>query len=165
MSHAGRVEITDGNNIKFIFDDINLADSTNDEPNSHGHIAFKIKPKSNVVIGDIINGVADIFFDFNPPITTNIASTEIVDRLSVVEFGENTIAMFPNPAKDKLIIQAKFPIHQITVLDINGKLLKSPVLSNSKKEFELNVSDLSQGMYFVKIQTELGIQTQKIIKK
>ena len=165
MSHSGRVEITDGNNVEFIFDDINLADSTNDEPNSHGYIAFKIKPKSSVVVGDIINGVADIFFDFNPPITTNIASTEIIELLSVGEFDENTIAMFPNPAKDKLIIQAKFPIDQITVLDVNGKLLKSIVLSNSKNEHELNVNDLSQGIYFVKIQSNSDIKTQKFIKK
>ena len=42
LSHTGRVEIRDGNEVKFIFNDINLPDSTSDEPNSHGFIAYKI---------------------------------------------------------------------------------------------------------------------------
>ena len=165
LSHPGRVEILNGNNMSFIFDNINLPNSTTDEPNSHGYIAFKIKPKNDVVVGDIISGIADIYFDFNPAIITNIVNTEIVAPLSNVEFDENTITIFPNPANDKLVIQAKFPIDQITILDINGKLLKSSVLSNSKKECELNVSELSQGIYFLKIQTNSGTQTQKIIKQ
>ena len=97
LSHNGRVEIIDGSNVSFIFNNINLIDSTTDEPNSHGYIAFKIKPKNDVVVGDIINGVADIFFDFNPPITTNTTSTEIVAPLSVGEFEENNVSLYPNP--------------------------------------------------------------------
>lgn len=165
LSHSGRVEIANGSNVSFIFNNINLPDSTNDEPNSHGYIAFKIKPKNNVVIGDIINGVADIFFDFNPPITTNTVSTEIAAPLSVGEFKENTISTYPNPTKSILNIQSKSSIDNITVFDINGRLLRSKSLSNFQTEYQLNVSDLSQGIYFVKIQTDLGTLTQKIIKE
>ncbi|KAB8153482.1 T9SS type A sorting domain-containing protein [Kordia sp. TARA_039_SRF] len=165
LSHQGRVEITDGNNVSFIFNNINLPDSTNDEPNSHGYIAFKIKPKNDAVIGDIINGVADIFFDFNPAITTNTVNTEIVAPLSVAEFEENTISTYPNPTKDILHIQSKSLVNNISVFDINGRLLNSKTLSNSKTEYQLNVRNLSQGIYFVKIQTDEETQTQKIIKE
>src|SRR5690606_15369057 len=59
LSHPGRVKITNGSEVSFIFDNINLPDSTNDEPNSHGFITYKIKPKSNVAIGDIFSNTAD----------------------------------------------------------------------------------------------------------
>lgn len=39
LSHTGRVEITNETDVSFIFNNINLADSTTDEPNSHGFIA------------------------------------------------------------------------------------------------------------------------------
>lgn len=165
LSHQGRVEITDGSDVSFIFNNINLPDSTNDEPNSHGYIAFKIKPKNDVVVGDIISGIADIFFDFNPAITTNTVSTEIVAPLSVQEFDTNTISIYPNPTKDILKIKSKSPIDNISVFDINGRVIRSKSLSNSQTEYQLNVSDLYQGIYFVKIQTYLGIQTQKMIKE
>ncbi|WP_053002203.1 T9SS type A sorting domain-containing protein [Kordia jejudonensis] len=165
MSHAGRVEITDGSNVEFIFDNINLIDSTTDEPNSHGYIAFKIKPKTNVVIGDIINGVAAIYFDFNPPIITNTAMTEIVQRLSVGEFEANKILMYPNPTKETLHIQAKTPISDISIFDINGRLVKTEQPNSSSLDHQMDLKNISQGIYFIKIQTNSGIQTQKLIKE
>jgi len=165
LSHQGRVEITNGSDVSFIFDNINLPDSTNDEPNSHGYIAFKIKPKNNVVVGNIINGVADIYFDFNPPIITNTAMTEIVAPLSVTEFAENRISIYPNPTKDIITIKANQNIEMVTVYDINGRLLKTSEPTQRNSELEFQLEEFSNGIYFLKIQTELGTQTQKIIKE
>lgn len=78
-SHPNNILITDGNNVEFIFDDINLPDSNSDESGSNGYVAFKIKPKPGLAIGDIISGDASIYFDFNPPIFTNTVHTEIVN--------------------------------------------------------------------------------------
>ena len=73
LSHPGRVQLK--NDVaEFAFDDINLPDSTTDEPNSHGYIVFRIKPKSNNVYGNTIENSAGIYFDYNAPITTNTAS-------------------------------------------------------------------------------------------
>src|SRR5690606_13526866 len=100
LSHTGRIEIENQTEVRFIFNNINLPDSTNDEPNSHGYIAFKIKPKINVQVGDVISGVAKIYFDFNPPIITNTVNTEIVETLSIDEASAETFKLYPNPAKD-----------------------------------------------------------------
>ncbi len=164
-SHPYNVRITNGNFVEFIFENINLPDSTTDEPNSNGFIAFKIKPKSDVIIGDIITGEAKIYFDYNLPIITNTVSTEIFAPLSVEEFKENTISIYPNPAKDVVTVQSKFPIKNISIFDINGKVVESNKLSRSQTEHEFNIGKLPQGIYFMKIQTEFGIQTQKIIKE
>lgn len=162
LSHTGRVEINDQTDVSFVFDNIHLPDSTNDEPNSHGFIAFKIKPKSDVEVGDIISGVADIYFDFNPAIVTNTVNTEIVEPLSVGEFDLNKIKLYPNPANDKLELSSSQMIDKVSVVDINGRLLTEiEILSSS---YTLDVSTFSKGVYFLEIQSGNSKVTKKFIK-
>ncbi len=75
-SYNTSVNTTTGE-VNFNFPNINLADSTTDEPNSHGWVLFKAKPKTSFAIGDKIDCGANIFFDYNFPIITNVAQTEI----------------------------------------------------------------------------------------
>ena len=162
LSHSSRVEIMNETDVSFIFNNINLADSTTDEPNSHGYIAYKIKPKSDVVVGDIISGTADIFFDFNPPIITNTVNTEIVAPLSDGEFNAQSIQVYPNPVKNKLEITASQIIDYLTIVDINGRILKDIKLSNL--EYSLDVSSLAKGVYFMEIYSGNSSSTKKFIK-
>lgn len=162
LSHTGRVEIENETDVSFIFNNINLPDSTNDESNSHGFIAFKIKPKSNVQVGDIISGVADIYFDFNPPITTNTVNTEIVEPLSVGEEELQNVKLFPNPAQNKLQITSNQIIDGLTIVDINGRVLNSIEISVS--DYSLDVSSLSKGVYFLEIHSGESKSTKKFIK-
>ena len=53
------------------FRNINLPDSTRDEPGSHGFVKFKINQLPDLPHGTRITNSADIYFDFNSPITTN----------------------------------------------------------------------------------------------
>ena len=76
-SHAHTTTITSPTEIKFTFLNINLADSTTDEPNSHGWILYKMKPLSTAVIGDTFENNANIFFDYNAPVITNTAITTV----------------------------------------------------------------------------------------
>ena len=162
LSHTGRVEITDQTDVSFVFDNIHLPDSTNDEPNSHGFIAFKIKPKSDVVVGDIISGVADIYFDFNPAIITNMVNTEVVEPLSVDEFNINKIKLYPNPAKNVLELSSNLVIDRILITDINGRQLSS--IEISAIDYSLDISELSKGVYFLEVQTGALKSTKKFIK-
>ncbi|QRM90716.1 T9SS type A sorting domain-containing protein [Lacinutrix sp. WUR7] len=165
LSHAGRVEIKNGSEVNFVFNNINLADSTNDEPNSHGFIAYKIKPKSDVVVGDVFYNTAGIFFDFNPAIITNTVTTEIIENLSVSEFNNNTFSVYPNPTENQLTITSKIPLSAITIFDINGRKIKDVKLSNHTLQYQLDVANLSNGMYFIELVSENSHETQKFIKK
>ncbi|WP_417871839.1 T9SS type A sorting domain-containing protein [Winogradskyella sp.] len=162
LSHTGRVEIENQTDVSFIFNNINLPDSTNDEPNSHGFIAFKIKPKSNVQVGDIISGVADIYFDFNPPIITNTVNTEIAEPLSIDEVSAETIKLYPNPAKDTIQITSNQVIEALTVFDINGRELQS--LEISTTDYNLDISNLSKGVYFIELLSGESKFIEKFIK-
>jgi uncharacterized repeat protein (TIGR01451 family) len=74
-SHAYQLAIEDGNKLTWQFNNIKLPYTGIDEPNSHGYIAYRIKPKSTVLIGDTIKNTAGIYFDYNLPIATNTEKT------------------------------------------------------------------------------------------
>ena len=75
-SHDYELEFHQPNVLVWIFDDINLLDSLNHEPESHGFVSFRIRQKSENVEGLVIPNQAHIYFDFNPPIATNIAEVQ-----------------------------------------------------------------------------------------
>lgn len=165
LSHNGVVEIKNGKEVKFIFDNIHLPDSTNDEPHSHGFITYKIKPLNNVVVGDIINNTADIYFDFNPPIVTNTASTQFGNKLSVVDKDLNEFNIYPVPTTGLLNIQTNTEIEKVSLIDMNGRLLKEFSFNTPALLTQIDLTHLSKGVYFLEIKSDNGNISRKIIKK
>ncbi len=78
MSHEGHTRITNGNNIAYIFYDIGLSTTSADPTNSRGFITYRIKPKSGISIGDVVENGATIYFDNSAPIATNLVQTTII---------------------------------------------------------------------------------------
>ncbi|WP_341216319.1 T9SS type A sorting domain-containing protein [uncultured Wocania sp.] len=160
-SHTNRVEIKDGNQVSFIFNGIYLPDSTTDEPNSHGFIAYKIKPKSDVIVGDIMPNQADIFFDFNPAIVTNMVTTEITSSLSAEDNLISKFYVYPNPTTGVLNINS---ITQISKLEVHNNI--GQVVLSEVNKTSIDVSSLNTGLYFIKIEDVNGtIETKKVVKK
>ena len=160
-SHPNRVEIKDGNEVSFIFDGIYLPDSTTNEPASHGFIAYKIKPKSDIAIGDIISSTADIFFDFNEAVVTNTVMTEIVDPVSIDENTQLRFSIFPIPTSGILMVQSESTIAQIEIYDQLGQL----VLTKSNAN-QIDLSNLNRGFYFCKVRDESGdFGIKKVVKE
>ena len=161
LSHNNIVAIKNSNEIEFIFENINLPDSTTDEPNSHGFIAYKIKPKADIALGDIIQNKADIFFDFNEAIETNTATTTIVNALAV---NENTLldfSVYPTPTESILNVKLKTKIVKIEIYSKLGQL----ILKNETKN-NIDISNLTNGLYFVKVEDINGnFGVKKIMKK
>lgn len=158
-SHDFYTRIKD-NKVEFIFENINLDfnDATND-----GYVAFKIKTKSNLVVGNTFSNNANIYFDYNFPITTNTYTTTIA-ALSNQSFDFGTqFILYPNPAKDVLNIQSKnsLEIQSIEIYNLLGQVvLAVPNSSNA-----IDVSNLKTGTYFVKVNTEKGSSNTKFVKE
>ena len=47
------------------------------EKKSHGFVSFKVKPKPTLINGNTVDNKAFIYFDYNSPIVTNTAITQI----------------------------------------------------------------------------------------
>jgi uncharacterized repeat protein (TIGR01451 family) len=57
--------------LEWTFENINLPDSTTNEPESHGFVTFEVKQVPNLAAGTEINNNVGIYFDFNAPVITN----------------------------------------------------------------------------------------------
>jgi hypothetical protein len=69
------------------------------------------------------------------------------------------ITFFPNPTKD--IIHFSQAVKTVTVYDTNGKIVSHYTTEGT----ELNVAALATGTYFLKVNSDKGIETFKFIKE
>lgn len=67
--------------LEVTFANINLPDSATDEPGSNGFFTYKVGHKQGISQGTTITNKADIYFDFNSPITTNTTTSIIKDTV------------------------------------------------------------------------------------
>ena len=83
--------------------------------------------------------------------------------LSINEIENSNIYSFPIPSKKLIYLKntANIDIQQLTIFNINGtKLIVQ------KQDFDnINISQLSSGIYILKLKTDLGEFTKKIIKE
>jgi uncharacterized repeat protein (TIGR01451 family) len=161
-SHDYRIEIVDGEQINYYFDNINLPFETADPEGSNGYITYKIKPKPTVQIGDTFENTAYIYFDFNLPIITNTVTTTVVDNLDAESFDFSRIKIYPNPVNDQLNIELpdRLNLNSIELFDIQGKLIKS-----FDHQTRLYFNDIQKGVYILKIETDQGSFHHKVIKQ
>lgn len=82
------------------------------------------------------------------------------------DYAANDLASFyPNPAKELLNIHfqdRKIPEMTIEIVDLSGKLLVRSIVKSSS-ETSLDVSTFAEGVYFIKMYTEEGYRSQKLI--
>lgn len=107
-----------------------------------------------------INGVANsthaLILD-NFTVTQTLASNEVLD---------GKFSTFPNPAKNviNVVNTTDALISVIEITDINGRMVKNQEFSNLA-EVQVSVADLAQGIYTMKIVSDKGIVTKKVIKE
>jgi len=153
-----------GNSLEFFFDDINLPFEDADEPGSHGFVSFKVKPKATVGIGDVMTGQAGIYFDFNPVVDTNTATTTVQATAGIKDLATNGFALYPNPASGKVtLLLQNAEAGNITVTDILGKTMFTAVLNGAQSN--LDVSALKTGVYFVSVTANGKQSTKKLVIK
>lgn len=145
------------NTAEFFFEQIDLA------PNEEGDILFSIKSLDSLEVGDSVMSYADIYFDYNYPITTNeeITTYEI---LGTEEVGTNvSLNLYPNPVKDSYTLKSDAKIKTIELYDSSGRLLKVSMVNDF--ETKQDMSAQPKGIYILKVYTEKGVNAQKIVKQ
>lgn len=159
-SHAFTTRITETNKVEFIFENINLPF---DDANNDGYVAFKIKTKPTLVIGDTFSNNASIYFDYNFPIVTNTATTAI-QLLGNPDFEfSDAFVLYPNPVRNNLGIRSKngIEVKSAGIYNMLGQL----VLVETGSVSAIDVSALQAGQYFVKVHSNRGNAVAKFIKQ
>lgn len=82
------------------------------------------------------------------------------------EFMKNNFTVFPNPATDVLNLTAvtTASINNVSITDLNGRTVKQQNLDGVSSA-QINVSDLTAGVYFVSVDSVQGKGTMKFVKK
>jgi hypothetical protein len=77
----------------------------------------------------------------------------------------SSIKIYPNPTMGILqIVSESVNIHKIDIFNVLGKKVLTQKAKNGRQK-TINISHLPTGMYFVRITTETGTVTQKVVKR
>jgi hypothetical protein len=140
-------------------------------------------PQDSISIIEGIGSTGGLFFQLEPPFeVTRIMhcfiqndSIKYHDYCSIgcdlyigitnITDKKNLPFLSPNPATNEIRIQnAEFRIENIEILDILGRTINSAFyILNS--ELKVDVTQLPPGMYFLKVQTEVGTKSVKFVKE
>jgi uncharacterized repeat protein (TIGR01451 family) len=145
-----------GNGImRFEFNQIWLPDSTSNEPESHGHLTYRIKENAGNPIMSTIENTAYIYFDWNDPIITNTTFHQNM-WLDQIDELNGDLQIYPNPAQTQISLGLMEPT-QIQIKDINGKVIFNGLVVAGQN---IDIQTLESGIYLI----EGGRQKGKFIK-
>lgn len=180
-SHPYQLKINGNGILHFLFDPIALPDSNANPSASQGFVKFRIAPKLGLPRGTPIRNQAAIYFDHNAPVITQQTLHTIDDPFhylittSTKPLNTNTtyresLVLAPNPAHENVTIglARPFPMEGLRpgLYDALGRPVQGIAYDLDNHGFMVNVKELPQGLYFVKIENEAGriIASGKFIK-
>ena len=95
--------------------------------------------------------------------TATMVVTISSQTLGLNELSLNKVNIYPNPVQNELFVEVKNEkITKIDIIDFSGKVIKSIANSTTKS---IDVSELKQGIYVLKVSTETGVSTNRFIKQ
>jgi len=99
-------------------------------------------------------GVQDLgLMSYTIDLATLAIDTAIVTPNSPVSF-------YPNPAKNSFAVKTDHTLEAVTIYAISGQIVKQV----KQPTTDINVSDLSAGVYLVKVKTTAGTVTKRFVK-
>ncbi|HLP13867.1 MAG TPA: T9SS type A sorting domain-containing protein [Flavobacteriales bacterium] len=69
----------------------------------------------------------------------------------------NAVSIYPNPANDVVNIKSAEPVEEVSLFDISGKYI-SMYTTNV-----FSVRDMAKGMYLVRVKTQLGVTSHRLV--
>jgi hypothetical protein len=154
--------------VTFTFANINLPWKTGyGDALSSSLVHYSIQRKTTTPPGTEFTNTANIYFDYNAPITTNTTVNTLADVAGLDEAGSNgtlavTVDLYPVPASDQLTIRVnnipESGSATFSIIDLMGKVVLSDqvVLGTGSTVVTKNVSSLMSGTYLTRIQFENG---------
>lgn len=104
----------------------------------------------------------------NPPLGTVLWVDDVNFNYSTTGLNSNKldekVSVYPNPTKSSLTVNSDFGINKMFLINQFGEILLSETKNNTEK-FSLDIEDLENGMYVLKIISGEKIITKKIIKE
>jgi uncharacterized repeat protein (TIGR01451 family) len=161
-THDNQVSFN-GNEVVWSFPNIMLPDSGTDMEASQGGVHFRIRPKSTVLPGTLMQNTAGIYFDYNEPVITNTVETEVVTSSGIPTAANTTnLLIYPSPGNGNFQLRwnnAAAVGATLDVLDITGRVIHNErgLVLRSGQTLPLDLTRLADGQYVVRISTATHI--------
>ena len=84
--------------------------------------------------------------------------------VGIGEIGDNEVSLYPNPASDRVNITSIHDMTRITVVNYVGQVVYVEDVDGANK-VELETDSYQTGVYVVRIETESGIITKRVVIK
>jgi hypothetical protein len=142
-SHPYRLSLDAEGKMQVWYDNINLPDSTSNEPQSHGYFRYSIQPKQTLQAGEEILNQADIIFDYEDAILTNTVLNTIAPDKDKKPFA---LPIYPNPADYNISLKTYSAVQKLWIYTLQGDLvsiLEQPTAN-------INIATLKNGVYVLK---------------
>lgn len=160
-SHPYRITLVH-DTLVWTFKNILLPDNKVNEPRSHGHVHYRIKPKVQVPNGAKIRNQAGIYFDFNEPVITN----EVVNTVGMPDpngleqemSALESIHVFPNPTEG--VVRVHIP--QQGTLRLHDLLGKQVWEQKINQQETILLEGLPKGLYHYQLSTEGKTKSGKL---
>ena len=167
-SHDYTFNILGSNILEWTFNDILLVDSFTNEPESHGYVEFTVEQRPNNPEGTLIENEVSIYFDFNPPVVTDMVFNIVSDSIYNIPppagvgpayFYDAFVKVYPNPFKHQLVFEVynnnadQFTTYQLEMFDLLGRSVL-PTEEFVGSRFVLWDHSLQQGFYFYRLQQD-----------
>ena len=88
--------------------------------------------------------------------------------IGILQLGNNKeqLKVYPNPANQSIVISQQSIVKTIEVYDVVGKSIEDLKMSRLENEIQIQVSDLSSGIYFIKTTDASGnVSNVKFVKE
>ena len=110
--------------------------------------------------GDVVIETQSSTDNFSIGGVRNFVFGQIITETEDIEQAVQELSAYPNPCGDVLNISQNTTDARYFIYDLNGSLIQS-----DKAFSRINVSNLTTGVYFLKLVGQTNTQTLKLIKK
>lgn len=160
LAQISNVKLTDASDewLPLISIDVHATDAGTDSGITYASL------NSDTVPADPISSLEN-----TPPFSSAIVGTFVLTLEAVLavddDFGSQAIKVYPNPAKGQIIIENKSreTVQDAALYSLRGKKLKTfgPLAQNEA----LDLSSFQAGVYFLRLSSQSGVFTKKLILK
>ena len=110
---------------------------------------------------DSVNDGADVYINFYKSKWIHFVNGNNIKEQDLARY----INVYPNPASTYVQVESKkYKIKSIEVYDIYGRHNLTFQGFETLERFDVDISTLQKGIYFIKIQTDKGTLVKKFVK-
>ena len=168
MSHPATWELAEQwLNVQFA--DIRLPHQAANALGSQGFVRFRVRARPTLVLGEVVANRAAIYFDFNPAVLTNTATTTVALPTGVRAAAATLPAVvWPNPATDQLHVETTLPVAaplHLTLLDAVGRVVRERTVAaaTGRVKATLALAGLPAGLYVVRATAGSTSFTRRVV--